>query len=221
MSNVTTANRNIKSLKPLAQQAAQLFLDTCEERGIDIFVTEYYRSQERQNWLYEQGRSRPGKVVTWTYTSNHTSGYAWDIAVKPPHDLYDSKIIAQAAEVAKELGIEWGGNWKQQDTPHFQINEHWQMPSGDLKYERSVETLVKQGIIGMPESWKKINLKNVPALMSRIGMKLFNIAQYDETVTLLINNQIINSPIIWKEQKYTEQNVKDLIIKVSDYLLKK
>ena len=73
MNNVTTANRDIKSLQPLAQQAAQLFLDTCKARGIDIFVTEYHRSQARQDWLYEQGRSRPGKVVTWTRSSNHTS----------------------------------------------------------------------------------------------------------------------------------------------------
>lgn len=128
MSNVTTANRDIKSLQPLAQQAAQLFLDTCKARGIDIFVTEYHRSQERQNYLYEQGRSRPGKIVTWTRSSNHTSGYAWDIAVNPPHDLYDSKIIAKAGAVAAELGIEWGGIWKEKDTPHFQIDKGWKDP---------------------------------------------------------------------------------------------
>ena len=93
MSNVTKANRDIKSLQPLAQQAAQLFLDMCKARGIDIFVTEYHRSQERQDYLYEQGRTRPGNIVTWTRNSNHTSGYAWDITVNPPYDLYDTSII--------------------------------------------------------------------------------------------------------------------------------
>lgn len=136
MSNVTTANRDIKSLQPLAQQAAQLFLDTCKARGIDIFVTEYHRSQERQNYLYEQGRSRPGNIVTWTRSSNHTSGYAWDIAVNPPHDLYDSKIIARAGQVAIELGIEWGGTWKEQDTPHFQVNKNWKAPREEEKVEK-------------------------------------------------------------------------------------
>lgn len=136
MSNVTTANRDIKSLQPLAQQAAQLFLDTCKARGIDIFVTEYHRSQERQNYLYEQGRSRPGNIVTWTRSSNHTSGYAWDIAVNPPHDLYDSKIIARAGQVAMELGIEWGGTWKEQDTPHFQVNKNWKAPREEEKVEK-------------------------------------------------------------------------------------
>lgn len=136
MSNVTTANRDIKSLQPLAQKAAQLFLDTCKARGIDIFVTEYHRSQERQNYLYEQGRSRPGQIVTWTRSSNHTSGYAWDIACNKPHALYDAKIIARAGAVAKELGIEWGGNWKEQDTPHFQIDKNWKAPEEEHKVEK-------------------------------------------------------------------------------------
>ena len=111
MSNITKANRDIKSLQPLAQQAAQLFLDECKKRGINIFVTEYQRAQERQDYLYCQGRTvsqcinagipksfaekycRAGQQVTWTRNSNHTSGYAWDIAVNPPHDLYDTSII--------------------------------------------------------------------------------------------------------------------------------
>ena len=118
---VTKANRDINSLQPVAQKAARLFLDTCKARGIDIFVTEYHRSQARQNYLYEQGRTRPGKIVTWTKNSNHTSGYAWDIAVNPPNALYDANIIARAGQVAKELGIEWGGDWKEKDTPHFQV----------------------------------------------------------------------------------------------------
>ncbi|MDU6856091.1 MAG: M15 family metallopeptidase [Clostridiales bacterium] len=218
MSNVTTANRDIKSLQPLAQQAAQLFLDTCKARGIDIFVTEYHRSQARQDWLYEQGRSRPGKVVTWTRSSNHTSGYAWDIAVNPPHDLYDSKIIAKAGQVAKELGIEWGGNWKQQDTPHFQINKNWKAPRKDTAYEKAIQNLVLEDIIGSPAAWTSINLKNIPALVSKIGIKLFDVSTYDTAVAKMVEAKIINSPSIWRDKNYTEQNVRDLIVKVSSYL---
>ena len=218
MSNVTTANRDIKSLQPLAQQAAQLFLDTCKARGIDIFVTEYHRSQERQNYLYEQGRSRPGNIVTWTRSSNHTSGYAWDIAVNPPHDLYDSKIIAKAGQVAKELGIEWGGDWKEKDTPHFQIDKDWKAPKKDTVYEKAVQNLVLEGIIGSPAAWTSINLKNVPALISKIGIRLFDASGYDTAIAKMVEAKIINSPGIWKDKKYTEQNVRDLIVKVSGYL---
>lgn len=133
---VTKANRDINSLQPVAQKAARLFLDECKKRGIPIFVTEYHRSQARQNYLYEQGRTRPGKIVTWTKNSNHTSGYAWDIAVSPPQALYDANIIARAGQVAKELGIEWGGDWKEKDTPHFQVNKNWKMPKEEYKVEK-------------------------------------------------------------------------------------
>lgn len=102
-----------------------MFLAVCEYRGIDIFVTETHRSQERQDYLYEQGRTRPGKVVTWTRSSNHTAGYAWDIAVNPPKDLYDKSVINSAGEVARLLDITWGGDWKTPDTPHFQVDKDW------------------------------------------------------------------------------------------------
>ena len=219
MSNVTTANRDIKSLQTIAQQAASLFLETCKSRGINIFVTEYHRSQERQNYLYEQGRSRPGNIVTWTRSSNHTSGYAWDIACNPPNDLYDFSIIAKAGAVAKELGIEWGGNWPDtRDTPHFQINKNWKAPGKDTVYEKAVQSLVLEGIIGSPVAWTSINLKNVPALISKIGIRLFDVSGYEATVAKMVETKIINSPDIWRDKKYTEQNVRDLIVKVSSYL---
>lgn len=127
--SVTKANRDIKSLQPIAQKACELFLNECKKRNIPIFITETHRSQARQDYLYEQGRTRPGQIVTWTRSSNHTGGYAWDIAVNPPHELYDAKIIAKAGKVAKELGIEWGGTWKEQDTPHFQVDKNWKAPT--------------------------------------------------------------------------------------------
>lgn len=145
--SVTKANRDIKSLQPIAQKACKLFLDTCKERNIPIFITETHRSQERQNYLYEQGRTRPGQIVTWTRSSNHTGGYAWDIAVNPPHDLYDAKIIAKAGAVAKELGIEWGGTWKEKDTPHFQVDKNWKEPKGAYKVEKvkiELNSIVKE-----------------------------------------------------------------------------
>jgi peptidoglycan L-alanyl-D-glutamate endopeptidase CwlK len=42
-------------------------------------VFETLRTQERQDWLYAQGRTRPGKIVTRTKKSNHADGNAVDI----------------------------------------------------------------------------------------------------------------------------------------------
>ena len=115
--------RDIKALLPEAQAACETFLKVCQQRNIPIFITETYRPQERQNELYAQGRTKPGQIVTWTLKSQHTSKLAWDIAVSPPHNLYDASILKRAGEVAKELGIEWGGAWNTPDYPHFQIKK--------------------------------------------------------------------------------------------------
>lgn len=126
---VTKSNRDIKSLQPLAQQAAQLFLDECKKQGLNVLVTEYHRSQARQNYLYEQGRTRPGSIVTWTKNSNHTAGYAWDVCKNIKGQEYSDKaFFDKCGKIAKGLGIEWGGDWKQRDTPHFQISSNWKAP---------------------------------------------------------------------------------------------
>ncbi|ATN94286.1 endolysin-like protein [Lysinibacillus phage vB_LspM-01] len=144
MTSITTTNRDIKTLKPIAQTAITLLFQECYKAGItDIFVTETFRSKERQKYLYSQGRTRPGNVVTWTLESNHMGGLAWDIAVSPPKGLYDSITLGRVGAIAKKLGIEWGGYWKapNYDAPHFQVDANWKMPKGYvLEGEVSIPT---------------------------------------------------------------------------------
>ena len=126
MSDITTACRDINELTPAAQQACKLFLERCAEKGLKVRITETYRSQKRQNYLYEQGRTRPGNKVTWTKNSRHTSRRAWDICQNIKGKEYaDSGFFKACGQIAKELGITWGGTWKQADTPHFEIDTNW------------------------------------------------------------------------------------------------
>lgn len=130
--SVTTTIRDINALKPVAQTACRLLFQECYKVGIiDIFITETYRSQERQNYLYEQGRTRPGQIVTWTKSSRHTSRLAWDIAVAPPKPLYDVATLNKVGAIARKLGITWGGDWVNSiDRAHFEVTENWKMPKG-------------------------------------------------------------------------------------------
>ena len=133
MASVTTTCRDLSELTAAAQTACRLLFQECFKAGIDyIFITETFRSQARQNYLYEQGRTRPGQVVTWTLNSNHTSRRAWDIAVAPPRNLYDISTLSKVGGIAKKLGIEWGGYWQagNYDAPHFEIPSNWAMPKG-------------------------------------------------------------------------------------------
>lgn len=130
--DVTKPLRDVNALQPVAQTACKLFFQELYKAGVkDVFITETLRPQARQNYLWEQGRTRPGKEVTWTLTSNHTPGYAWDIGVAPPKDLYDRNTINRAGAVAKKLGITWGGSWNgPYDSPHFEVKSTWKIPSG-------------------------------------------------------------------------------------------
>lgn len=119
--------RDVKELTPAAQKACRLFLKKCKESGLNIFLTETYRSQARQNQLYAQGRTEPGKIVTWTLNSRHTSRRAWDIAVIGK-DLYDMAVIRKAGSIGQSLGITWGGEWSTPDYVHFEITEDWTAP---------------------------------------------------------------------------------------------
>ncbi|MEB2279639.1 hypothetical protein LAV73_06435 [Lysinibacillus xylanilyticus] len=51
--SVTTTCRDLAELLPAAQTACRLLFQECFKADIkNIFITETYRSQERQNYLY-------------------------------------------------------------------------------------------------------------------------------------------------------------------------
>ena len=144
MSNITQACRDISELTPLAQKACNLFLSRCAAKGLKVCITETYRSQDRQNWLYTQGRTRSGNIVTWTKNSRHTSRRAWDICQDIKGREYsDSAFFKACGDIAKKLNITWGGAWKQADTPHFEIDIDWTPPEESEDNEMTTEERIK------------------------------------------------------------------------------
>ncbi|MFI8684126.1 M15 family metallopeptidase [Brevundimonas diminuta] len=100
----------------------------------DFLVTEGVRTPERQRELYAQGRTKPGRKVTWTLTSNHfvqKSGYGHAVDLCPyPVDWDDLTKFAAIADAMKRAALmegvrlAWGGDWKAPegpDRPHFEL----------------------------------------------------------------------------------------------------
>lgn len=128
MSN-TAQCRDIAELNPLCQILLNKALEEIKEKGINPLVVETYRSQVRQNYLYSQGRTLPGKKVTWTQISIHTKRNAVDVvpqrkvngkmtAIWNANDSETKKIINNMTK----YGFEAGANWTSSpDSPHFQI----------------------------------------------------------------------------------------------------
>lgn len=136
--SVTSTERAITELSSVAQTAVKLLFQECSKLGIKIFVTETYRSQARQDYLYSLGRTAKGNKVTWTKNSRHTSRLAWDVGASVTDankDIYNTAVIKKAGEVAMKLGITWGGqpSWVKAgatDYPHFEVPTTWKMPKG-------------------------------------------------------------------------------------------
>lgn len=136
--SVLTTCRDVAELLPNARTACKLFMAECARQGLNVLITETYRSQARQDYLYAQGRTRPGNKVTWTRTSRHTSRRAWDICKNVKGGEYsDASFFKKCGAIAKSLGIIWGGEWSTPDMPHFEIPADWKGEEIDMEeFER-------------------------------------------------------------------------------------
>ena len=120
--------------------------------GIPLHVFESFRTIERQASLYEQGRTKPGNIVTRARggRSWHNYGIAADLVLVidgkwswDHHDLY-----VKGAPYLEAQGIHWAGR----DKKAFELC-HYQLPFDESIYE--VEELYKKG--GLVGVWSKFN----------------------------------------------------------------
>lgn len=115
-------SRAIDDLLPELQILFHEFAMEMHDQGIQFIVTCTYRSQEEQDELYAKGRTTQGPIVTWTQHSKHTERRAFDIAI-----MIDGKVSWKAEDyeepgkIGRSVGLEWGGDWKKPDKPHFQL----------------------------------------------------------------------------------------------------
>ena len=114
-------------------------ISACRGQGLIIGIGECYRTVEKQNSLYEKGRSKPGKIVTNargnSYSSHHQWGTAFDVYRndgKGAYNDYDG-FFSKVGKIGKSLGLEWGGEWESPvDKPHFQL-PYWGSTTKKLK----------------------------------------------------------------------------------------
>lgn len=104
-------------------------VENCAKRNVKFLTVGTVRDQEYQSYIYEQGRSRNGNIVTNAkYTSFHRNdvGLAADLV-----PIINGKIDwnAQSAydiihEEARKLGFTVGADWKSfPENAHIQLDE--------------------------------------------------------------------------------------------------
>ncbi len=93
-------------------------------------ITECYRSPERQEELYAQGRSKPGPIVTYKRggESNHNKRLtpALDVAflLADGELSWSGLLLSKFARLMKaaDARVHWGGDWPGfKDLPHFEV----------------------------------------------------------------------------------------------------
>ena len=97
--------------------------------GLPI-ITECYRTPERQDELYAQGRSKPGPVVTYKRGGeskhNRLPSPALDVAflLADGSVVWSGLLLSKFARLMKaaDARVHWGGDWpKFKDRPHFEV----------------------------------------------------------------------------------------------------
>jgi peptidoglycan L-alanyl-D-glutamate endopeptidase CwlK len=146
--NIKETCRDLKELNPLVKVMLELALADIKSQGVNPLVVETYRSKERQEYLYCQGRTvsqctsrgisktfaekycnPKAKQVTWTLNSVHIERKAVDVV---PQRIISGKIAAiwncedkQTKAIINTMpkyGFEPGANWSTNaDSPHFQV----------------------------------------------------------------------------------------------------
>lgn len=122
----TAQNRDLNALNQEFRSRLERWLAAVRASGLSVMVLETHRTRARQEYLYAQGRTRPGNVVTWTLDSLHRRGLAADVVPTPggviswnvadyqrlhaaaPPEMYGLELIRNASGGV----LEW---------PHLQI----------------------------------------------------------------------------------------------------
>ena len=109
-------------------------------QGIDVRVICGLRTNAEQDALFAQGRTKPGRIVTHAAggQSWHNYGAAFDVGIFAGSEyLGASPLYREVGKLGKSLGLEWGGDWKFVDEPHFQLRPNWALnkPSAEVLAE--------------------------------------------------------------------------------------
>ncbi len=128
---------SLQKMKNVHPFVVAIMVDAIKDSPYDFGIDSGIRTAEEQKKLYAQGRTTAGIIVTSCdgviKKSNHQIkddgfGYAMDIKIYVGGKItwehkYFHEVAKHILSVAKSKGInlEWGGNWKSLDMPHFEL----------------------------------------------------------------------------------------------------
>ena len=118
------SEENIATLHEKVHPYARAFVQRAAAQGITIKVISGTRTYAEQDALFKK---RPQVTKARGGYSNHNFGIAFDIGIFDGSKYVpESPRYKAVAVIAKEIGLEWGGDWKSfKDEPHYQFRPAW------------------------------------------------------------------------------------------------
>jgi len=120
------ASRSKADLNPVLVQAYDKAVEKYEQtypNAPQPFLTCTYRSNEEQEILFKK-RPKVTNARAGQSPHNYKPSYAFDIAFIGVDKKLDwsPKLFKNFANIiAENSQVEWGGNWKFKDAPHFEL----------------------------------------------------------------------------------------------------
>ncbi len=109
-------SRKIEDLHPWMQQKANEFVAACASAGVKVILTSTLRDHAKQDALYAQGRTAPGRIVTNARggQSFHNFALAFDFCpvVNGKAAWERADLFEKCGILAEFVGLEWAGRWK-------------------------------------------------------------------------------------------------------------
>lgn len=131
----TSSRAKIGTLHPAVRERFTAFIDDVETSFlVTVRIVQPYRTFPEQQAIYDQGRSKPGKIVTWAKpgSSYHNYGLAADLCpLKEDHsDLDWNYDFSKWKALADKHELTWGGDFpagkKDPDHYEFKAGYTWQ-----------------------------------------------------------------------------------------------
>ena len=188
-------SRDVKLLHPELQIIVNQWKSECKKQGLNVLITQTFRTKAEQDALYAQGRTTKGNIVTNAKypRSPHCWGVAFDFCRNVKGREYDDSddFFAKVGAVGKKLGLTWGGDFKSfVDKPHLEMRKF--MPNASTSYllqtygtpdafrnswqdeSHPAYLLAKAGKINSPDYWfrvcrgfETVSPANVQALLEK------------------------------------------------------
>jgi peptidoglycan L-alanyl-D-glutamate endopeptidase CwlK len=130
------SSRKIEDLHKDLQPLATEFMRRCDADGLHVFLVCTYRSGDEQNALYDQGRTKPGAIVTRARAGQSAHNNT-DAQGKPAAKAFDIGVLLngkydgegkspdwqKAGKIGMDLGLNWYGapSAPFREMPHFQL----------------------------------------------------------------------------------------------------